>query len=116
MWVWQVPEGSAPEPSAPLDFWALVEIMGRQQIVGRITEQTIAGGAFLRVDVPAVNGQQPYTRFYGASSIYCISPVTEVVAKKLLEQSRFRNEPVGVYDLPMISDKVQANQEEDGSV
>ena len=33
--------------------WALVELFGHQKIVGKVTEATLAGGAFLRVDVPA---------------------------------------------------------------
>lgn len=106
-------EQSQPQPPEAFDSWALVEIMGRQQIVGRVTEAVIAGGAFLRVDVPAFNGSKAFTRFYGASSIYCISPVTEDVARQLLSQTRFRNEPVERWQLPQLAEKVDPGEDED---
>ncbi len=48
-------------------------------------EAILAGGAFLRVDVPSTNGNPPFTRFYGPSAIYSITPVSESVARALLE-------------------------------
>lgn len=88
-----------------LNEWALVEIMGHQRIVGKITEAVIAGGAFLRVDVPAFNGSPAFTRFYGAQSIYCISPVSEEIARGLMAANR--NEPVSRFELPQIAEKVE---------
>lgn len=32
------------------DEWALVELFGHNRIVGRVTEATLAGGNFIRVD------------------------------------------------------------------
>lgn len=67
--------------------WALVELMGRQRIVGMVTEQVIAGAAMLRVDVPDVTtGETAFTRFYGGSAIYAINPIAKEVALKMLEQ------------------------------
>lgn len=40
---------------------------------------------FLRVDVPESGAQQEFTRFYGASAIYSITPVKEAVARKAAE-------------------------------
>lgn len=85
------------------DQWAIVELMGHQQIAGRVTEQSIGGAAFIRVDVP----EQParpkrqewdsdmpvipaYTRFLSGSAIYAINPCTEEVAKKCAEGIRVR--------------------------
>src|SRR5262245_29699466 len=68
------------------DEWALVELFGHQKIVGRVSEATLAGGAFLRVDVPAVDEHKAFTRFYGPGAIYSINPVTEEIAKGLLER------------------------------
>jgi len=72
------------------DEWALVELFGHQRIVGRVSEATLAGGAFLRVDVPAFNHSAAFTRFYSPGSIYSISPVTEEIARGLM--GRYRNE------------------------
>jgi hypothetical protein len=86
---------------ASFDEWALVELFGHQRIVGRVTEATLAGGAFLRVDVPAFNGSPGFTRFFGPSAIYSLNPVTEVVARGLME--RYRNEPVSRFELPQVT-------------
>ncbi len=64
----------------------------------------MAGGAFLRVDVPAFNGGPAFTRFFGPSAIYSISPVTEEIARGLMD--RYRNEPVSRFELPQLAEKV----------
>lgn len=87
------------------DEWALVELFGHQKIVGRVTEASMAGGAFLRVDVPAFNGASAFTRYFGPSAIYSINPVTEEVARGLM--MTYRNEPVSRYELPQIAEKVE---------
>jgi hypothetical protein len=84
--------------------WALVELFGHQKIVGKVTEATMAGGAFLRVDVPAFNGSQAFTRFYSPGAVYSINPVSEDVARGLAE--RYRLEPVSRYELPQLAEKV----------
>lgn len=89
----------------PFEEWALVELFGHQKIAGKITEASLAGGAFLRVDVPAFNGSQAFTRFFSPGAIYSINPVTEAVCRGLMEQ--YRNEPVSRFDLPQIADKVE---------
>ena len=96
------------EQSTAFDSWALVEIMGHQRIVGKVTEATLAGGAFLRVDVPAFNGAKAFTRFYSPGSIYCISPLSEDVARGLLATNR--NEPVSRFELPQLAEKVEGIQ------
>jgi hypothetical protein len=88
-------------------------LFGHQKIVGKVTESTIAGGAFIRVDVPSFDGQAAFTRFFGPSAIYSINPVSEDVARGLMD--RYRNEPVSRYELPQITERVQgpANPDED---
>lgn len=62
--------------------WALVELFGHQKIVGYASEASIAGGAFLRVDVPKQDKTTDFTRYYGAAAIYSISPVSEEKRRK----------------------------------
>ncbi|EDY16718.1 hypothetical protein CfE428DRAFT_5831 [Chthoniobacter flavus Ellin428] len=78
--------------------WALVELMGHQRIVGYVTEQTIAGAAMLRVDVPDKNGETQFTRFYGGGAIYAINPIGRDVAIRLA--GGIDATPIKAYQLP----------------
>lgn len=84
--------------------WALVELFGHQRIVGKVSEATLAGGAFLRVDVPSFNGACAFTRYFGPGAIYSISPVTEEIARGLMASNR--HEPVSRFDMPQLAEKV----------
>lgn len=69
-------EASGKQPG--FEHWAVIELMGHQQIAGFVTEATIAGGAFIRVDVPNPEGEGDlYTRYLGPSAIYAINPTTK---------------------------------------
>lgn len=95
-----------PENQQKFNEWAKVELFGHQVIVGRVTEATLAGGALLRVDVPALGKELPaFTRFYGPSAIYSISPISEATARGLL--AHYRHEPVQRFELPQIAEKVE---------
>lgn len=62
--------------------WAHVEAMGHRSHWGRVSEEVIAGAAFLRVDEFALGGETPRaTAFYPPSSIYCLTPCTEETAR-----------------------------------
>lgn len=93
------------------DQWAIVELMGHQQIAGRVTEQSIGGAAFIRVDVPEQpprakrqqwDSDEPaipaYTRLLSGGSIYAINPCTEDVAK--LAADRMRTRPPIPFSMP----------------
>lgn len=93
------------------DSWALVELFGHQRIVGRVTEATLAGGAFIRVDVPEDGERPAFTRFFGPSAIYGISPLSESVAMQLLKSTRLA--PVNEYELPKLAQSVEAEEDDD---
>jgi hypothetical protein len=82
------------------DEWALIELFGHQRIVGKVTEASIAGGAFVRVDVPNSDGTTRFTRFYGPSAIYSINPVSREIALVLAERQNV--EPVSRYELKQL--------------
>lgn len=85
--------------------WALVELFGHQKIVGKVTESSLAGGAFLRVDVPSCGPEHPaFTRFFGPGAIYSINPISEETARGLM--THIRTEPVDRWMLPQIAEKV----------
>ena len=78
----------------------IVEIMGHQQIAGLVSEQVIAGTAFVRVDVPATSSRAGYTKFYGGAAIYSITPVEASVAQAMAEG--LNQPPIEVWRLKAI--------------
>lgn len=86
------------------DGWALVEVMGHKRFAGRVTEHTVAGQGFIRVDVPEVerDGErcEPFTKLIGPGSIYSITPLSEDVARRMAASLRER--PVHTWDLPQL--------------
>lgn len=57
--------------------YAIVELFGHQIMAGKVSEQVIGGQGFVRVDVPAIDSQDGFTKFYGAGAIYAITPCDE---------------------------------------
>ncbi len=71
--------------------WAYIELMGHDSIVGQMSEGQVAGVTMLRVDVPAVDGKDGYTRFLGRSAIFRLTPIDEAKAQAMLSQMASRN-------------------------
>lgn len=86
------------ETDVGFDHWCLVEIMGHNRYAGRVTEQTLAGSAMLRVEIPATSKQPAFSKFFNPSSVYSITPVDEAIARGLAE--KIDHAPVVAYDLP----------------
>lgn len=81
--------------SEKFEQWANVELMGHQRVVGRCSEEMIAGHPMLRVDIP--DGEDFTTRYYGSSAIYCLTVVSEAVGRKIC--SRISQVPSFAWDL-----------------
>lgn len=77
--------------------WAIVDVMGHQRYVGRVSEQVIAGQGFIRVDIPKTDKQPPWTKLIGTASIYAITPVDADIAKAMANQRELT--PVQPYEL-----------------
>ena len=75
--------------------WAIVEIFGHAKFAGHVTEQAFGGTSFVRVDVPSVDNSPAFTKLFGASAIYSITPVTEELARKAVKGCH--SEPISVY-------------------
>ncbi len=75
--------------------FAIVELMGRQIIAGRISEELIAGVPMLRVDVPACDGEPAYTKFYSGNAVYGITPTDEATALRAV--GRLHVAPISPY-------------------
>lgn len=82
------------------DAWAIVELFGHQRMAGRITEASVGGCQFIRVDVPPVGENAGYTRLLGQGAIYAINLVDEPVARAAAES--YRTVPVSSYEIPAL--------------
>lgn len=94
--------------TAKFDQWCIVEVMGHVRLAGKVSEQAIGGSSFIRVDVPETKQQPAFTRFYGAGSIYSMSPVTEEAARACAE--RFTAPPIDIYDVRQLVAKLPKPQ------
>lgn len=94
--------------------WAVVELMGHQVIAGEVGEEMVAGTTMLRVDVPEIEGVLPtdkqaaFTRFFGGSAVYSLTPTSEEVARRVAADARVR--PVTVY-MPEFQPRLPASKE-----
>lgn len=77
--------------------WAIVELFGHQRIAGRLTEQTIGGCHFIRVDVPAFEDSPAFTKLYTQGAIYGVTFVSEQIARAAAQS--YRVAPVNAYEL-----------------
>lgn len=75
--------------------WAILELMGHRKLGGFVR----MNGPLIRIDCH--NETKPVmTQWYGAHSLYCLTPTTEAVAKRLT-QSAYSPEPVTRYELAL---------------
>jgi hypothetical protein len=74
---------SSSNTQPAFEHWCVVELMGHQRIAGKVTEQNLFGTALMRVDVPEIDGRDGFTKFYGATAIYAVTPVEEAVARAI---------------------------------
>lgn len=85
----------ASNPDGKYEGWVILELMGHRRLAGYLSEQEIAGRAFLRIDIP---GEAPATQFYGAEAVYCITPTTEETARDAERLNRVA--PIQRWELP----------------
>jgi hypothetical protein len=105
------------EPKESFEGWCIIELMGHRRLAGYVREQNIAGAGFLRLDVPDVRSvDAPYepttfiaTQFYPPSSVYCLTPTTEEIARAVA--SRSRPEPVQRWELPAAPTETPMSEE-----
>lgn len=98
------------ETTEKFDQWAIIEIFGHTQIAGRVTEASIGGCSFLRVDVPEVNGRPAFTKYYGNGAIYSMTPCSEEIARAAVEE--IRPAPITVY-MPRLQQQLSFEDRED---
>jgi len=93
------------ETAEKFEQWCVVEIMGHKKFAGLVTEQSVGGASFVRVDVPEVidfDGKTlpAFSKLFGAASIYCLSPCTEETARAFAAQ--IRSQSFSLYEAPRL--------------
>src|SRR5690242_8772608 len=74
--------------------WAILELMGHRKLGGFVR----MNGPLIRIDVH--DEEKPVaTQWYGAHSLYCLTPTTEEVAKRITRS--YRPEPVTRFELAL---------------
>lgn len=91
----------ADNAEGKFESWGVLELFGHLRLAGRLSEQTIGGCHFIRIDVPAVVDAPEYTRFFTQGAIYGMTITSEEVSRKLADRLRAR--PVAAYELQRIS-------------
>lgn len=86
--------------------YAIVELMGHQQMAGLVTEQTFGPATFFRVSVPETSTSPAFDRLVNPSAIYAINPVAEAVARARAEQIKYQ--PISAWDVRQM---LKANEE-----
>lgn len=98
-----------------VDFgWCIVEIFGHRKLGAQCREVPVAGGVMLRCDIPGGEGIEPFTQFYGASALFCVTPTSETLARAVA--ARYAQPPVTRYQLADLSSPLArpgAEEEED---
>lgn len=77
--------------------FALIELFGHNRMAGKVSEQTIGGSSFIRIDVPETQRQPAFTRIINPSAVYAINPITEEVMNELAKS--FNNAPIQEWDI-----------------
>jgi hypothetical protein len=99
-----------------LGVFAIVELFGHNKIAGYVSEEMVVGVPMLQVAVPgSVNGA-PFIRYYGAKTIFSITPVSEQAVRQFVEFYEPAQSPVYVPDEPMLIPSGTLDDDDDEAI
>lgn len=86
------------EQETAFEGWTILELMGHRRLGGRVSEATIAGAAFIRIDIPHPDDSARVvaTQFYNPAALYALTPTTADIACAIAAQAP---QPVSRWDL-----------------
>ena len=89
--------------------WAICELFGHNKVAGLVTEQQIGGASFIRIDIPATDRFESFTKYYHPNAVYAMTPTTEAIATAAahhIDQAPVRN-----WELRLPEPSMQVAQE-----
>jgi hypothetical protein len=98
------------EQAAVFEGWCILELMGHRRLGGFVKEVQVAGAGFLRIDVWADNdkpAEAVITQFYPPSSVYCLTPTTEAMARAVAKSNM--PQPVQRWELPALPPRAEVS-------
>lgn len=87
------------------EMYALVELMGRNRIAGKVSERVVAGSGMLQIDVPETKYNPKFTRFISPNGVYAINPIDEKTCMMYAENLQVK--PIDVWDIDRFMKKVE---------
>jgi hypothetical protein len=92
--------------------WAIVELFGHTKVAGKVSEQSIGGCSFVRVDIPDTPAGPACTRLYGNGAIYGIIITDEKTARAAA--GYFTPAPLDRWSIDsMLKKQLPAGEQED---
>lgn len=92
------------------DQWCVLDLFGHQRTAGHVTEASIGGCAFIRIDVPDGDGYR--TEYYGNGAIYSMRPVSEEIAREIVKSHS--TPPVSQYEVSSLLRRLAPAESDDG--
>lgn len=84
--------------------WSILELMGHRRKIGKVTQVEVFGAKMCRIEVVNIDGTF-HTEFYGGSSIYACTPVSEAVARAEAARNASGQLPVEAWTAREILEK-----------
>jgi hypothetical protein len=66
--------------------WALVELVGYQQFAGNVSDESINGKQYIRVEVPETKVHKAFDCKFGIESVHHIRYITKEQAETIIRQ------------------------------
>ena len=105
-----MPAEAAPQIES-FESYAIIELMGRTMLAGKVTVVNLAGRGFLRIDVPTVNGLPGFTKFQSPDSIWGLTPVDQETAERAA--AGLKAKPIEVWTLHLPERQLPGPREDD---
>ena len=93
--------------------FAILELMGHRRLAGKVSQGVIGGSPLIRIDIPDATGKET-TQFYSPASLYCLTPTTEEIVKRMAQHNY--PAPVNAYELALPEPRTETLSEDDEDV